>query len=188
MGGFERGAEEVRYEGSLIRVALASFTAPDGSIFSRDVVHHPGAVVVVPVTGAGRVMLVRQYRAAVGAELLELPAGRRDVAGEPPEATAARELAEEVGRTAGQIIPLGTFYNSPGFSDELSWLFMALDLSECPVSAQGIEEEHMEVVEVTLAGAVGMVQSGQIVDAKTIVGLCLASRAIDARAGAGAAG
>jgi ADP-ribose pyrophosphatase len=158
-------------------VATVDFESPDGGHFERDIVHHPGAVVVVPVTAAGRVMMVRQFRAAVGAELLEVPAGKRDVAGEPTEATAARELAEEVGRRAGRLELLARFYNSPGFSDELSWLYLARDLTEVPQSRQGAEEQQMTVEEVALANVPAMIKAGQIVDAKSIIGLTLTSSA-----------
>ncbi len=102
------------------------------SEFERDVVHHPGAVSVVPIIDGGasghQVILVRQYRAAIDAELLEIVAGKRDVAGEPPEVTARRELAEEVGMVAGRMELLAEFYNSPGFCDEHSCVFLGLDL------------------------------------------------------------
>ena len=107
--------------GSLISLAVGAFEAPDGDTFERDVVHHPGAVSVVPVVDEGTaVLLVRQYRAAVDRDLLEIPAGKRDVAGEPPELTARRELEEEVGMRAGRLEQLAEFYNSPGFCDEHS--------------------------------------------------------------------
>ena len=102
MSGFRRVAEKELYRGSLISVAEGTFTAPDGSTFSRDVVRHPGAVSVVPVLGeTDEVLLLRQYRAPIDRDLLEIPAGKRDVSGEPPEATARRELAEVKVRSAG---------------------------------------------------------------------------------------
>ena len=126
---FRKLAEREVYRGSLISVAVGRFAAPDGEEFERDVVHHPGAVSVVPIVDEGKgVMLVRQYRAAVDRDLLEIPAGKRDVAGEPPEVTARRELEEEIGMRAGRLEQLAEFYNSPGFCDEHSFVFMALDL------------------------------------------------------------
>jgi ADP-ribose pyrophosphatase len=154
-------------------VATAHFEGPGGERFERDIVHHPGAVVVVPLTSAGTVLMVRQYRAAVDAELLELPAGKRDVQGETTEVTAARELAEEVGRQAGRLELLARFYNSPGFTDELSWLYLAQDLTPVPDDRQGAEEQHMTVEEVPLAAAAGLIKTGEIIDAKSIVGLAL---------------
>jgi ADP-ribose pyrophosphatase len=170
---FRKLGETEVHRSSLITVASARFEGPDGAQFERDVVHHPGAVVVVPLTSAGTVLMVRQFRAAVGEQLLEVPAGKRDVRGEPTEVTAARELAEEVGRQAGQLDLLARFYNSPGFSDELSWLYLAQDLTTVPEDRQGAEEQHMTVEEVPLAAVPAMIQAGEIVDAKSIIGLTL---------------
>ena len=173
MPSFRKLAETEVHRSALITVASARFEGPDGTEFERDIVHHPGAVVVVPLTAVDAVLMVRQFRAAVGADLLEIPAGKRDVQGEPTELTAARELAEEVGRQAGRLDLLARFYNSPGFSDELSWLYLARDLTEVPESRQGAEEEHMTVEEVPLANVPAMITAGQIVDAKSIIGLTL---------------
>lgn len=174
MPPFRRLGESTVYAGSLIRVATATFEAPDGSRFEREIVHHPGAVVVVPLTAEDSVLMVRQYRAAVGDELLEVPAGKRDVDGEPTELTAQRELTEEVGRRAGRLELLASFYNSPGFTDEHTWLYLASDLEEVPLDPQGAEELHMAVEEIPLADVPGMIGRGAIADAKSIVGLCLA--------------
>ena len=173
MTQFRKVDESQLTSGPVISLALARFTAPDGSPFERQVVHHPGAVVVVPLLDNGRVMLVRQFRAAVEAELLELPAGKRDVDGEAPEVTAARELAEEVGLRPGRLHRLARFYNSPGFSDELSHLFLAEDLEACDRAPAGIEEGHMSTEEVDLADVPRLIAAGDIIDAKTIIGLAL---------------
>lgn len=173
-GRFVSRGEDMLYEGSLVTVARGHFAAPDGTPFDREVVHHPGAVVVVPLVEPGTALLVRQYRAAVGAALLELPAGKRDVAGEPTETTAQRELVEEVGRRAGHLELLARFYNSPGYCDELAWLYLATDLTEVADDRQGVEEQAMTVHEVALADAERMIAAGELVDAKTIVGLTLA--------------
>lgn len=171
---FTKGPERELYRGPIIRLAVGTFTAPDGTTFERDLVHHPGAVSVVPVTEDGHAVLVRQYRAVVDEHLLEIPAGKRDVAGEPPEATAHRELAEEVGLAAGRLEPLARFYNSVGFCDELSYVFLGLDLTPVARDTQGIEEDHMTVEHVALADVPAMVADGRLLDAKTIIGLTLA--------------
>jgi 8-oxo-dGTP pyrophosphatase MutT (NUDIX family) len=173
---FRRIDEQGVYDGRLITVARAMFEAPDGDHFEREIVHHPGAVVMVPMGDDGEVTLVRQFRAAVGKELLEIPAGKRDVDGEPPEATAARELAEEVGLRAGRLDLLARFYNSPGFSDELSWCYLATDLMTVATDLQGIEEQHMSVERVALRDLGALITDGRIIDAKTIVGLSLAAQ------------
>lgn len=176
---FRKVGERVVHAGSLITTAEAEFEAPDGTTFRRDVVHHPGAVVVVPVlAGEKSVLMVRQFRAAVEREMLEVPAGKRDVAGEPVEVTARRELEEEVGMRASRIQKLAEFYNSPGFCDELSHVFMALDMEPATVSAQGVEEQHMTIQEVALDDVPALITSGHLVDAKSIIGLCLTRQAL----------
>ncbi len=171
--GFRKLAERIVWSGTLVSAGTGTFVDPDGNEFERDVVHHPGAVVVVPVVD-DEVILVRQYRAAIDAILLELPAGKRDVADEPVEATAHRELEEEVGMRAGSMEKIAEFYNSPGFCDEHSYLFLATDLSPCHTSFQGHEEQHMTIERVSLDRVADLVASGEVVDAKSIIGLCLA--------------
>jgi ADP-ribose pyrophosphatase len=174
---FRKLAEREHYRGALIAVATATFADPDGATFARDVVHHPGAVSVVPVLdapGGPEVLLVRQFRAPVEAELLEIPAGKRDVAGEPPEATARRELEEEVGVRAARLELLATFYNSPGFCDEFSYVFLATGLEPTAPTAHSVEERHMRIERVRLDALAAMIATGEIRDAKTIIGLCLA--------------
>jgi ADP-ribose pyrophosphatase len=176
---FRNVGEQVIYRGSLISVAQGRFADPSGAEFHRDVVHHPGAVSVVPVVDEGTsVLLVRQYRAAVDRELLEIPAGKRDVTGEPVELTARRELEEEVGMRAGRLEKLAEFYNSPGFCDEHSFVFMALDLEPCASSAQGPEEQHMTIEHVSFDEVPGLIATGALIDAKSIIGLLLARQAI----------
>lgn len=180
--GFRPLGEEQRYQTSLITVVSATFEAPDGQQFERDVVHHPGAVSVVPVVegedGTYEVVLVRQYRAAVDRELLEVVAGKRDVTGEPPEETAKRELAEEVGLTAGRLELLAEFYNSPGFCDEHSFVYLGRELAPTEREAHGIEEQFLTVERVPLEAVAAMIRGGEIVDAKTIIGLTLAREAL----------
>ncbi|MGH9264067.1 MAG: NUDIX hydrolase [Acidimicrobiales bacterium] len=171
--GFKKLDERIVWQGTLVSAGTGTFVDPDGNRFERDVVHHPGAVVVVPVVG-GDVILVRQYRAAIDAVLLELPAGKRDVDDEPVEVTASRELEEEVGMRAASMEQIAEFYNSPGFCDEHSYLFLATGLTPCATSFQGHEEQHMTIERVPLDAVPDLVSSGQIVDAKSIIGLCLA--------------
>jgi ADP-ribose pyrophosphatase len=172
---FAAVSEDVVYESRLLRVARGTFRAPDGSTFERDVVHHPGWVAVVPVTDDGHVVCVRQYRAAVGTWLLEIPAGIRDVGGEAPEVTARRELTEEAGLTADSVDLVATIHNSPGFADEQGFVFLATGLTEVPTDRQGIEEDHMEIVRIPIADAARLVAAGEVTDAKTVVGLLVAA-------------
>ena len=174
MSSFAKRGEREIYKGHVISLSSATFSAPDGEEFERDIVHHPGAVSVVPVHDDGMVTLVRQYRAPLDALLLEVPAGKRDVHGEDPAVTASRELAEEVGLVAGRLELLVEFYNSPGFSDEHSFIFLARDLTECAMQRDGVEEEAMVIERVRLDDVVSLIEAGAIADAKTIIGLVLA--------------
>ncbi len=161
----------------MISVVVAEFEAPDGDQFEREIVRHPGAVSMVPVIEDGATaILVRQYRSAVEHDLLEIPAGKRDVAGEPPERTAHRELEEEIGMRAGRLEKLAELYMTPGFSDERMTIFMAVDLEETAVAAHGPEEQHMTIERVALDDVPALIASGTIADAKTIIGLCLPAR------------
>jgi ADP-ribose pyrophosphatase len=175
---FRRVSEKERYRGSLISVATGTFASPEGETFERDLVHHPGAVSMVPAVDDDHVIMVRQYRAPVDRVLLEIPAGKRDVHDEPPEETATRELIEEIGMRPGRLVKLAEFYNSPGFSDERSFSYLALELEPAEASAHGIEEQHMTVERIALADVPGLIRSGAIVDAKTIIGLMLARDAL----------
>ncbi|HEY9556071.1 MAG TPA: NUDIX hydrolase [Acidimicrobiales bacterium] len=178
MGGFRRLGETELLQAARFSVSRGRYAGPDGSEFERDIVHHPGAVGIVPLHDDGTVTLVRQYRAALDADLLELPAGLRDVAGEPDAGTAARELAEEVGLAADKLYLLVTFLNSPGYCDESVSVFLATGLHEVADDRQGVEEEAMEVLRVPLDEALGMIDSGAITDAKTVIGLTLTARRV----------
>lgn len=176
MGTFERVDEDVVYRGHVIELHKCRFRAPDGSVIERDVVRHPGAVSVVALDEEGCVVLVRQFRAPLDREMIEIPAGKRDVPGEAPEETARRELAEEVGLVPEHIEALITFHNSVGFSDEESHVFLATGLHHVDHDRDGPEEEHMEVLRVPLDEVPDMIASGEITDAKTVIGLMAALR------------
>ena len=176
MTGFTVRSSERIADTGFLAVDVLEVDEPGGSTIRRTVVRHPGAVVIVPVESDGATaILVRQYRAAIDASLLEVPAGKRDVDGEAPEATAARELEEEIGYLPGRLVKLAEFYNTPGFCDEYTHLYAALDLSGAqrprPVSP---EERTMTVERVRLADVERLVAERELVDAKSIVGLLLA--------------
>jgi 8-oxo-dGTP pyrophosphatase MutT (NUDIX family) len=174
--GFEKVGEVELVTGKVFRVVRSTFRGPDGGEFERHVVHHPGAVAVVPLHDDGTITLVRQFRVALEHDLLELPAGTRDVAGEDEELTAARELAEEAGLAAATLQHLITFHNAPGISDESISLFLAQHLSEVGHDRQSEEEHAMTVERVPLGDALEMIEDGRITDAKTIIGLTLTAR------------
>lgn len=173
MAPFAKVGEQEIAEGFRFTVVRGRFRGPDGAEFERDVVRHPGAVAVVPLHDDGTVTLVRQYRASLDRDLLEVPAGLRDVAGEPDEVTAARELKEEAGLEARHLEQLVGFHNSPGFCDEQVAIFLASGLTDVPDDRQGTEEELMTVERLPLAEGLAMVHDGRITDAKTIIGLLL---------------
>ncbi len=140
--------------------------------YVREVVHHPGSAVIVPVFNDGEIALVRQYRHPAVRYLLELAAGTLNDK-ERPEEGAARELEEELGLVAGKMEKLCEFFVSPGFCGEKMWLYLASDLTE---TAQRLEDdEAIEVVRLPLARALQMITDGEIEDAKTIIGLMLAA-------------
>lgn len=174
--GFTRLGEEERARGHAFTVVRARFRGPRGVEFDRDIVRHPGAVAVVPLHDDGSVTLVRQYRASLDHELLELPAGVRDVTGESDQRTAERELAEEAGLVAGSLEHLATVHNAPGMSDERIALFLARGLTAVAPDRQGEEEQAMTVERVALPDALEMIADGRITDAKTIIGVLLTVR------------
>ena len=174
MAGFEPLREERVHHGHVIDVYRSWFRAPDGTEIVRDVVRHPGAVAALPLLDSGEVVLVRQFRAPFGREMLEIPAGKLDVAGEDLAAAAARELAEEVGLAAGRMEPLVRYNGSVGFCDEVIHVFLATELTPVAHERQGPEEEHMEEVRLTLDDALAAVWAGDITDGKTVVGLLAA--------------
>jgi len=158
-----------------LTVSRGRFEAPDGSTFQRDIIRNQAVVAVVPVLDDGAtVLMVRQYRGPIDQLLLEIPAGLCDVDGEPLLATAARELVEEVGRTAEHFAPIAGFYPAAGFSDQHVTLYLATGLAEVPLDRQGPEESHMTIEEVALADVPAMVADGRLCDSKSIIGLLLA--------------
>ncbi len=176
MTSFRPLDERPIYDGYVMRVTVARFLSPDGSVFERDVVRHPGAVAVLPLDGT-EVVLVRQYRPAIDAMLTEIPAGLRDVAGEPLVETARRELLEETGLAADSFDELVSVHNAVGFSDEVIHIFVASGLREVPRDVtDSPEEQHMEVVRMPLERAVEMIESGEITDGKTVIALLAALR------------
>ena len=168
--------ERPAWRGRRISAAVLEVDGPDGERFEREIVHHPGAVAMVPLHEDGTVTLIHQFRAAVDDTMWEIPAGMRDVADELPEDTARRELAEEVGLRAGRLEYMAGFHNSVGFSDESVVIYLATELSEVEDDRQEAEEEHMDVERVPLATALAMVDDGRITDAKTVVALLTLAR------------
>ncbi len=175
VSGFRGLGERIVHRGAVVKLAFGKFETPEGQVIEREIVRHPGSASVVALDG-DEVILVRQYRAAVDKEVLELPAGKRDVPGEPPAATAHRELIEEIGYSATSLVPLATFYNSVGFCDEYSHVFLATNLESASINRQGAEEQHMTIERLPLDDVLGAVASGEVEDAKTVIGLLMVLR------------
>lgn len=187
-GWFRRVGERVVHQGWIWKVVVAQYEAPDGTPFQRDIVRSPGAVSAVPILldgeggGAGvRVVLVRQYRPSIEREMLEAPAGMRDVDGEEPEATARRELIEEAGYEAAEVELLTVYHPSAGMTDGTHHVFLATGLTAVPRNTIGPEESYMDVVEVGLDEAIAMIRSGEITASNTVVGVLLAERRLRER-------
>lgn len=165
------------HRGRTLAFRVDTIERADGSRHQREIVEHPGAVAIVAIDDEDRVLLVRQFRTAVGRTLLEIPAGTLDVDPttgtiEDPALAAPRELEEETGLRAGQWQELGAFWTAPGFATELMHLYLATDLHPADEDRLGPDEDEALVdVRVPLAEAIAAAADGRIVDAKSIVGL-----------------
>jgi ADP-ribose pyrophosphatase len=175
--GFAHVGEEVLVEGHVVNYVRATYSAPDGTTFTREIARSPGAVAVVPLlAGSGLVRLVRQYRPAYDRWLTEVPAGTRDSPGEPPADCGRRELAEEAGLAPAEMIHLADIFPSPGMTDSVLSVFLATGCTPVARELHGPEEEHMELIDVVLDDALAMIDRGEIGDAKTVTGLLLTER------------
>lgn len=160
--------DELLLEARRFRVVRRRQTSPTGKLHDRDVILHPGAVVILPLVEDDRVCLIRNYRAAVRDALIELPAGTLEP-GEDPALTAARELEEETGYQSGRLELLNEFWMSPGILNEQMRLYLAADLTAGPSQREAGEE--IENLVLPWAEALRLAESGQIADGKTLVGL-----------------
>lgn len=156
------------YDGGLLKVYYDTVTLPNGAEGWREVIRHPGAVVMVPVDEQGNVCLVRQFRYPCGRALLEVPAGKLEW-GEDPFHAARRELEEEIGATAECWTPLGEMVPSPGFCDEIHHVYLAggLTFGECCPD----EDEFLEPVRLPMREAVAMAVDGRLEDSKTVAAI-----------------
>ena len=162
-------SSEYFFKGHIMKARLDEVSLPNGRTAPREICEHLGGVGVLPIDRNGNVILVRQFRYAFDAELLEIPAGKMDHGPEDAAECGKRELKEETGCTAGRFVPLGAMYPSPGFLTEVTYLFAALDLEEGEM--QPDEDEFVEVVRLPLAEAAAMIERDEIRDAKTIAAM-----------------
>lgn len=174
-------ASAEQYQGKIIDVRTDTVRVPEGTTAEREVIEHPGAVGVVALDEDGRVLMIRQYRHPVGRLLWELPAGLRDVAGEPAAQAARRELLEETGYRARRWHVLVDYFSSPGIMTERLRIFLARDLEEVPEADRDFvpenEEAHLILDWVPLEQAVSLVLAGELHNGVAVVGLLAAHAA-----------
>jgi ADP-ribose pyrophosphatase len=165
------------YSGKVVTLDIYDVTLPDGETGKREIVQHPGAVAIVPFDDDGQVLLVKQYRTAADAILLEIPAGTAEP-DEAPDITAVRELQEETGYKPGRLESIGGIYTAPGYTTEFIHLYIARDLEESRLDADS--DEFIELVRMPLDEAIAAIARGDIQDGKTVAGLL---RAIQHKSG-----
>jgi ADP-ribose pyrophosphatase len=167
---------DILYRGRVFDLIVDQVQYPSGNTSVREIAHHPGGAVTVPILDDGRVILVRQLRYPLGRFILELPAGKLSP-GEDPALAAARELEEETGWKAARMDKLTSIYTTPGFCDEILHLYLARGLTPSAGGHRREEGEFSMTVEMmAMERALAMVSAGEIQDGKTIVGLMLAAQ------------
>lgn len=164
---------EHRHTGRVFELSTENVTLDNGVTIDIDIIRHPGASAIVPVTEDGNVLMIKQYRHAVGGYIWEIPAGTLDP-GETPLTCAKRELIEEAGVSAAEWRKLGEITPVPGYSDERIHIFLATNIS--PAEQHLDADEVLQVHEIDLAEALAMIDRGEIQDAKTLCGLLMTAR------------
>ena len=168
---FELIRSETLLQGRAFKIRRDYLKTPNGRETRLEIIEHGGSVVLIPIDDDGNLLFVRQYRHAVGKDLLELPAGTRDN-DEPFEECAAREIREETGMQAGKLQKVGEFYLAPGYSSEFMIVFLATELRDNPLDAD--DDEFLQVEKIPLKQAIQMAERGDIPDAKSLAALLLA--------------
>lgn len=164
--------EEI-YKGRVVNLVVLDVRLPNGEESKRELIRHPGAVAIVALDSAGEVLLVRQFRIAAGRVMREIPAGTLEP-DEDPLDCAVRELQEETGYYPGKLEALGGMFVAPGYTTEYIHLFLATNLSASRLD--GDSDEFIEVDRVPIAEALAMIERGDIIDGKSIIGLLKVAR------------
>jgi len=159
------------YEGKILSLRIDTVELPDKKYSKREIIEHPGAVAIVPITEEGEVVFVKQFRKAVESVLLEIPAGKLEV-GEEPLNCAIRELKEETGYTSNDLKCIAEFYTSPGFSNEKLYLFLAKGIEAGESEPEC--DEYIDILKIKVEKLLEMINSGEIVDSKTLIGILMA--------------
>jgi len=159
---------EMIYQGRIFDLRLDKITGADGQVYKREIIVHPGAVVMIPIDALGRIVLIQQWRRAAGQIMIELPAGTLEK-GEEPRQCAQRELQEEIGFISDKLTDLGGFFSAPGFCTEYLYLFLAEELR--PDKLAPDEREYIEILPTFAEEALQMIERGEICDAKTVAGI-----------------
>ena len=161
-------SSEKVYAGRILDVAIEKHVMPDGRNANFEIIHHPGGAAILPILPDGRVLLIQQFRPAIGKMVYEIPAGRLEP-NESAQECAGRELIEEVGYSAAQIVPLGGFWSTVGFCDEYIHLFLGRGLT---ATVQALEpDEVIELCPMPLVEALEKIENGEILDSKTQLAL-----------------
>jgi ADP-ribose pyrophosphatase len=166
----------------VVNLSVDTVTLPNGNVTELEMIRHPGAAVALPIDkgadGVTYALLVRQYRYAAAGWLLEVPGGKLD-GPEDPEVCARRELIEEIGIEAGELVGLGFIFTTPGFTDERIWLYLARDLRPVEAGPALEDDEVLEMERIPLEEAVSMAADGRITDAKTVASLLRTAVVLD---------
>ena len=156
------------YQGKIIRVRVDQVEMPEGKLATREIVEHPGGVGVVALTPENEIILVKQFRKAIDMAIYEIPAGKMDP-GEEPERCGIRELEEETGLKAGKFTYLGFMYPSPGFTDEVTHVYLATELYQGTMHPD--PDEYLDLERMSLKQAVERIMCNEICDGKTVFGV-----------------
>jgi len=171
-------SSDLLFEGKIISLRVEEVELPDGKMAKRELVDHPGAVAIIPITNDGKLILVEQYRKALNRSIIEIPAGKIEP-GEDIDVTALRELEEETGYGANQFEYLQSFATSPGFANEIIHIFVAQGLYKIDKPALGDEDEFIQLFECTIEEAEEMVLDQRIYDAKTAFAILHAKKLLN---------